>query len=156
MLALNRSEVSLRHEKDKLIWSTNSVDGLVTTQHAYEYLFNLYGDHTGKWWASDIWKWNVSVKLCCFFWLVLNNIILTWDNLGRRGWQGPGYCNMCQSEEETIHHLFFHCSFALNVWQHVCATLQLDWQERSDIVEGHVQHWIQNHTQHSGLIIFIC
>lgn len=156
VMELNRSGVSLRHAKDKLVWSTNSVDGSVTKKFAYDYLFNLFGDHSGKWWARDIWKWNILVKLVCFFWLVLNNMILTWDNLVRRGLQGLGMCYLCHSEEETINHLLFHCRFALNVWQHVCATLRLDWQEQTDTVEGHVQHWIQKHTQHRGLIIFIC
>lgn len=85
ILSLNRSGISLRKEKDRLFWSTNSVDGTVTSKYAYDYLFTHYVGYAGKWWACVIWKWKVSVKLNRFFWLVIYNRILTWDNLCRRG-----------------------------------------------------------------------
>ena len=43
----------------------------------------------------------------------IHNSILTWDNLQRRGFSGPGICSLCWSDEEIVDHLFSYCS----VWK---------------------------------------
>lgn len=51
-----------------------------------------------------------------FAWLVFHNKNLTWDNLIKRGWIGPGICPFCFSAEEDNLHIFFHCRFAQQIW----------------------------------------
>ena len=41
--------------------------------------------------------------------LTWDNRILTWDNLQRRGFTGPGICPLCWSNEESVEHLFSFC-----------------------------------------------
>ena len=44
------------------------------------------------------------------------NKCLTWDNIRKRGFHGPFVCVMCGDKEEDSSHLFFRCSFALQIW----------------------------------------
>jgi len=92
----------------------------------------------------------------CFFWLVLHNRPLTWDNLRRRGWSGPGVCIFCHFADETLIHLLFQCDFAKEVWRIICSTLRVDWQDSIDNTEGIVRHWMRTQKSHRSLIIFIC
>ena len=48
--------------------------------------------------------------------LCLNNKILSWDNLQKRGICGPGICFLCKEEEETISLLLGNCKFFKDVW----------------------------------------
>ena len=54
-----------------------------------------------KWWLRYNWKCFFQLKVCMFGWLLLHNRILTWDNLRRKGWFGPGFCVLCEMEEEN-------------------------------------------------------
>jgi hypothetical protein len=43
-------------------------------------------------WRKSLWSWDCPLKLKLFTWLVAENKILTWENMQRRGFEGPGYC----------------------------------------------------------------
>lgn len=66
------------------------------------------------------WKkvWNkVSWPKCNFFlWLVAQKKWLTWDNLQRRGFQGPSMCSLCIRHEENVSHLFLLCPLSKEIW----------------------------------------
>ena len=64
---------------------------------------------------KKIWKGKVPAKIKIFLWLLMNNAILTKDNLLRRKWVGSPICYFC-NQEETVAHLFFQCSTAKAVW----------------------------------------
>lgn len=40
--------------------------------------------------AKIIWNVNAPQKVMIFIWLATNSSIMTWDNLQKRGWIGPG------------------------------------------------------------------
>lgn len=42
-----------------------------------------------------------------FLWLISREVILTWNNLQKRGWIGPWICTLCSKAEENIDHIFF-------------------------------------------------
>ncbi|XP_074305546.1 uncharacterized protein LOC141640761 [Silene latifolia] len=44
----------------------------------------------------------------------------TIDNFQKRGFYFANRCVLCESEEETMAHLFFSCSFSVEVWDAVC------------------------------------
>jgi hypothetical protein len=48
-------------------------------------------------------------------WLVIQNSIITKDNLGKQKWKGNKSCTFC-SKNESVQHLFFECSRAKCVW----------------------------------------
>lgn len=54
-----------------------------------------------------------------FIWLCIHNKILTWENLRRHGFCGPGVCSLCMMEDEHIDHLFGRCVFFQSVWIHL-------------------------------------
>lgn len=64
---------------------------------------------------KKIWKSKIPAKIKIFLWLLLNNAVLTKDNLLRRKWVGSPTSYFC-SQEETVTHLFFQCSTAKAVW----------------------------------------
>ena len=47
---------------------------------------------------------------------MLRNHILTWDQLQRRGRQGPSLCVLCCKGEDTTKHLFMDCSFSKSIY----------------------------------------
>lgn len=49
-----------------------------------------------------------SAKKACLLWLILHKGIWTNNKAAKIG-KGQGLCPRCRTEEETIHHLFFHC-----------------------------------------------
>lgn len=62
-----------------------------------------------------IWKGKVLAKIKIFLWLIMNNAILTTDNLLKRRWVGDPTCHFCD-QSENLSHLFFKCSTAKAVW----------------------------------------
>jgi hypothetical protein len=56
--------------------------------------------------------------------------ILTWDNLLKRGFQGPSMCVFCKESEEFVIHLFGDCNFIKNIWQIITKELKMvnNWQ----------------------------
>ena len=70
--------------------------------------------HQGEkvdWW-KQLWKSKGPLNAKLTLWLTVNNKLLTWDNLQRRGWIGPNRCALCYSDEEVVSHLFNLCSYA--------------------------------------------
>jgi zinc-binding in reverse transcriptase len=58
-----------------------------------------------------------------FTWLILNNKLLTTDNLIKRGWIIPNICHMCKQDQGTSRHLFTTCSTATQLRQYIVQTL---------------------------------
>jgi zinc-binding in reverse transcriptase len=46
---------------------------------------------------------------------MLKNIILTIDNLSKRGWQLTSICYRCFQEEESVKHLFQECKIIKDI-----------------------------------------
>jgi hypothetical protein len=62
-----------------------------------------------------IWKWELPLKIKIFIWIMLNKLILTWDNLSSRGFFGLVRCALCGSADENIDHIMFQCRFVQEV-----------------------------------------
>ena len=98
-------------KEDKLVWTKNPVNGDFTTKLGYKTW--AWEQHQGEkvdWW-KQLWKSKGPLNAKLTLWLTLNNKLLTWDNLQRRGWIGPNRCALCYSNEETVSHLFNLCSY---------------------------------------------
>lgn len=78
------------------------------------------------------WKSGCPSKMVFFSWLLFHNKNLSWENLKKRGWQGPGVCPICRSAEEDNYHLFLNCNGSQQLWlslgivteSSMCITLQ--------------------------------
>ena len=72
-------------EHDRLIWTRNSTNGDYTTKQGYEMAII---DQTGgnkSWLWGFLWASNNPLKTILTFWLAINNKLLTWENMRRRG-----------------------------------------------------------------------
>lgn len=67
----------------------------------------------------SLWKTGAPNKIIIFSWLVYHNKNLTWDNLQKRKWTGPGICLICKAEGENNYHMFLKCSFTLQLWRNL-------------------------------------
>jgi len=138
-----------------LYWIHNPL-GAVTAKSAYWQLISDTGPVATWWWDLSIWQGRVPLKIICFFWLLMNRRILTWDLLCRRGWSGPGICALCKMASEDILHLFIQCPVTCLVWQFICSELQLSMTWCQSYLHNCYTQWIKEHKQHSSLPLFIC
>lgn len=108
-------------QKDLWIWSKNN-------SHKYS-VNSAYQSLTSEQAVADkqcyerIWNKLVPLKVAAFGWKVIKQRVATKDNLQRRGMQFEPHqlkCPMCQKEDETVKHLFFHCDFAQTLWSRSC------------------------------------
>jgi zinc-binding in reverse transcriptase len=122
--------IAMRHEKSQLLSIlqnlrfTQSDDlavwvweptGLYTIKSLYTFL--CFGG-VKTYLSKSVWSLKIPLKHKLFLWMLLNNKILTKDNLCKRNWTGDITCVFC-SAPESVDHLFFKCPFISTFWKHV-------------------------------------
>lgn len=138
---LNEGGIRLTNFEDSLVWSWDNVEGKVSVKKAYEVVSAHLSCPDHKWWFSLLWRWRLLLKLKVFGWLVLQNRLLTGDNLIKRGYYDPFVCPLCQIVEETINHLFISCTFAQEVWSYIVQGLNISTIEPLVAVEDAIFKW---------------
>jgi hypothetical protein len=115
-MGIIRSGFELNNDKYILMWSWDTKDVHVSEKNEYEVqlLENVVGEQNVCF--VDIWSWELRLNVKLFIWLILKQRILTWENLIKRGFNGPSRCLLFGDAEENILHLFVECSFNLNIW----------------------------------------
>jgi hypothetical protein len=114
------SNIILDTSDDVILWKFGN-KGSFTVKSVYNALStNDVGPYHKK-----IWKGNIPAKIKIFLWSVMNNAILTKDNLIKRKWAGNPTCHF-YDEEENISHLLFQCSTAKVVWVVVAYAIGAD------------------------------
>jgi hypothetical protein len=98
--------IELNKDKDLLMWSWDTKSGQVSAKKAYEVQMLEVVETEPVFWYNDLWKWQLPLKVKLFMWLLLEQRILTWENLVKRGYHGPSRCILCGNCEETAYHLF--------------------------------------------------
>lgn len=88
--------------------------------------------HSPSLWKS-IWDTASLPKINFFTWTLIQNKILTGDNLAKRNFAGPHWCALCRCNAETTHHLFIECQFAKDVWGFSLQDFQLATAESNSI-----------------------
>lgn len=53
----------------------------------------------------------------------MHNKIPSDDQLRQRGISGPSMCSCCKAAYESSFHLFFECSFSMNIWRWIVTIL---------------------------------
>jgi hypothetical protein len=99
-----------------LIWIGGDLSGFITVKNVYNALAKDYWSTLIIGWRRQLWTWDLAHKIKLFLWLALENKILTWENLRKRGWEGPSFCSLCFRDEETVLHIFVSCTFSQKVW----------------------------------------
>ena len=59
-------------------------------------------------------------------WLLLEQRILTWENLVKIVFHGPCRCILCGICEETVNHLFVDCNFTKEILNSILKDLNCD------------------------------
>ena len=115
MRSLEIGGIRLNSLSNSLIWAYNKFDGSVSAKLVYDCIVHSSSPSVGSRLLTHIWTGSLPRKISCFIWLALMNKLLTWDNLQKRGWTGPGICALCSKAVDSVQHLFFHCT----VWKNV-------------------------------------
>jgi hypothetical protein len=118
--------IQLSVQEDSLHWIGGDRSGNITVK-------NLYNAISSTFWIQRCTRWRrylrhlpLPLKIKLFIWLAANEKILTWDNLLRRGWEGPNMCSLCRKISESISHLFLDCKFTQIVWHRITLALKLE------------------------------
>lgn len=144
--------IRLTDRPDALLWSHNNSHGSLSARAAYDCIVGAHSSPPVTLVDSVLWNRNLPSKISCFIWLTLRDKILTWVNLQKKGIHGPGICVLCDSNEETVEHLFIFCSVWRTVAVHVCDLLNLCTISPAASIEVMINNWIKNLPRNSPLL----
>jgi hypothetical protein len=130
---LDARKILNQQGNDILRWGHTST-GTFNIQEAYRLKAGHDSLPTEAIW-SKIWETNSWPKISTFLWLTAHSSILTWDNLRKRGFIGPSWCQLCGSEEETQNHLLNLCSYSSNIWDYSASLMRTTDIKRTGIQE---------------------
>ena len=71
------------------------------------------------------WQCSIDSKSRAFQYRFLQRIIVTNVKLQKFGKVDSELCTFCKTEEESLEHLFFKCSFVENLWTKIKSQLKL-------------------------------
>jgi hypothetical protein len=104
--------IALSEAQDELKWTGGDCTGILSTRNVYNaWQLKIWQKNIGGW-QRRIWNWDCPQKIKLFSWLLIEDKLLTWNNLNKRGWQGPGLCLLCRGNEESV---FIYLSNALSL-----------------------------------------
>ena len=92
----------------------NWVNTGYTAKKAYQW---LRGQNTPVEWCNWVWNRLNVPKHSFIAWLMQWGRLSTRDRMVRHGVINTDICPNCQINGETIEHVFFHCSYAMQVWR---------------------------------------
>ena len=116
---------SLQETNGADVWSYIWGSNYFSSSKAYKQLTGHRDIHRSFKW---MWKSACQNKHKVFFWLLLNDWLSTRARLRRRNMELPSYVCVCcsLSVEETLPHLFMHCSFAQSCWASIGLTIGMN------------------------------
>lgn len=106
--------------QDKIIWPHSS-NGDYIVRKTYELLHQgTNTTHPNQTSQSRLWKvlWKLKLphKIITFTWKLLYHALPVKTELVKRGIHCDPTCCLCNSDNESLNHLFLHCTFAIAVW----------------------------------------
>jgi hypothetical protein len=127
-----KGRIRISADPDILRWGYTP-NGNFTLKEGYNLQENFQNIQKEHIWEI-IWKSKFWPKISTFLWLLVQNKILTWDNLRRRGFIGPSIFHLCQQQEETMEHLLNHCPFSELIWNQAAQSMRRTRRERNNII----------------------
>ncbi|OMP11560.1 reverse transcriptase [Corchorus capsularis] len=112
--------LSILPSNDTLIWHGNS-DGLYTVKSGYHIARLVLSkslpdvENRNVFWRR-VWGASMQPKVKYFLWRLWHNILPTKYNLQQRGVPVDDVCS-CSNTDTSLLHIFFHCPFAVKVWE---------------------------------------
>ncbi|GJY06948.1 ribonuclease H-like superfamily protein [Tanacetum coccineum] len=117
--------ISRTHTNDRIIWHYDA-KGNYTVKSGYRQALKWSNFSVNEVASSssfhnpEFWKkvWNIKVmpKIKTFWWRVCSNALATRENLYKRNCSSSPLCQICNSQVETIEHMFFECPWTKSMW----------------------------------------
>jgi hypothetical protein len=148
--------IQLQDKNDELLWAWDDCSGTISAKKLYLALAKKFWPSPVGGWRRHLWKWDLIPKIKLFIWLSLENIILTWDILQRKGWQGPNICVLCLNEAESVYHLFVSYCFCREVWSHFYTTLNIQIVWEGAFLNSFFESWLEKEETFITLPSIIC
>jgi hypothetical protein len=148
--------VQLRRKTDTLLWMGRDTSGRILVKNIYEAIENKKKNKEIGGWRKALWSWEVPLKLKLFNWLMIENKLLTWEILQRRGFVGPGWCILCKKNRESISHLFADCHFTCSVWERIFFKLNFLGAWTGDSMNERFKKWRLLYSDYLTLPFHIC
>lgn len=95
---------------DSRYWG-HTINGQYTVSSVFSTL-----DYHPKWQGAFIWKMKIPPRTKTLLWLLLHKQLLCNDYRRHCRLTDSSQCSICSNGDETIDHIFRHCSNALEVW----------------------------------------
>lgn len=121
---------------DALVWTLPGASSPTRVKDIYSALSLKEAIPRMPMFPIRLWKASCSLKMILFSSLLFQNRNLSWDNLQKRGWNGPSRCTFCYSAGETNFHLFFQCQALLQVWYDLSLSLDYPHHCFSSVQDG--------------------
>lgn len=97
----------------------------------------LKGEHNLGPWSSIVCANTVAPRACFITWLVLQGKVRTRDLLVKWGVTTDTICALCSAQNESIPHIFFNCTYSLEIWNSI-----LKWLKYSHQVGSWEEEWL--------------
>ena len=82
---------------------------------------------------SQAWIKGLIPNIIIFYWIFLQNKILTQDNLQKRGINVVNRCTLCKEGFEDRNHLFLNCSYSQQVLTIVLTYWNITWVHHGNV-----------------------
>jgi hypothetical protein len=115
------STIILSDNQDEIIWTFKS-NGKYAPQALYR-VINFRGVNIVH--TLAIWGLKIPPRVHFFLWLLTQNKVLIRDSVSKRKHVEDSSCLFC-CEMETVHHLFFDCVVAKQMWLEIFACVDLN------------------------------
>ena len=89
------------------------------------------------------------MKISCFIWITLHNKVLSWENLQKRGWIGPGCRALCGRGEDSVQPLFISCTLWKNIIVLLSDVFQFLPTQFSDNLGSFLSTWTSHFSKYS-------
>jgi hypothetical protein len=133
-------------QEDFISWQ-GTRDGEYSVKSGYQAIINWqhsirnhsssnHLDDNPRW--KKLWKLFVPPKQIHFIWRILNNAVPVKEKLFRKGIKCVPLCSYCNSNLETMDHIFLECEWAKQAWLASPLTINT---EQGKI--KHIQDWIE-------------
>lgn len=114
--SLQACGIMRRGPSDHLYWFSPNAFAPICVKDIYSELITTLVPGTAPIFPTALWKTRCPPRMIFFAWLLFSNKNLTWDNLRKRSWHGPSRCSICETDEQSNFHIFFHCSATQDIW----------------------------------------
>jgi hypothetical protein len=157
IVELNKVWVTLHpNSEDARLWMGGDTTGDLNVKNVYDSILSTQVLPICQGWRVQLWKWKMQLKVILFFWLAVQNKILTWDILQLKGWVGPSLCTLCKQNAKEKSHLFIECTFAKSVWAKCAYILNIKFKWASMSLMDCMNSWTLNKHLSKRLSVLTC